>query len=108
MDVTLNDKEQNRLEVLNLTIRDKISRKQAADILDLSLRHTKRLVAAYRKEGAAALAHSNRGRKPYHALNESLKTGVITLARTKYIGFNFSHFTDLLEEKEGMKRKSTK
>lgn len=103
MDVTLNDKEQKRLEVFNLAISNKISKKQAADILDLSVRHTKRLVAAYRKEGAAALAHGNRGRKPSHTLSEGIKAKVITLARTKYGGFNFSHFTELLEEREDTK-----
>jgi transposase len=101
MDVTLNDKEQKRLEVLNLAISNRISRKQAASILDLSLRHTKRLIAAYRKEGAAALAHGNRGKKPYHALDERIKIKVMELASTKYSGFNFSHFTELLEEREG-------
>ena len=103
MDVTLNDKEQKRLKVLNLTVNGETSRMQAAEILSLSLRHTKRLIAAYRKEGAAALAHGNRGKKPVHALNEGVKIKVIQLARSKYSGFNFSHFRDLLEEKEDTK-----
>lgn len=99
----MNDKEQKRLKVLNLVISDKMSKQQAADVLDLSLRHLKRLVAAYRRGGAAALAHGNRGRKPGHALKEELKTRLIQLARSRYTGFNFSHFTDLLEEREGIK-----
>ncbi|MBN2255264.1 MAG: ISNCY family transposase [Deltaproteobacteria bacterium] len=102
MNVTLNDKEQKRLEVLNLVISNKISRREAADVLDLSLRHTKRLAAAYRKEGAAGLAHGNRGRMPFHALDPAIKLKVTQLARSKYVGFNFSHFTELLGEKEGI------
>jgi len=101
MEVTLNEKEQKRLQVLNLIISGKASRKQAAEVLNLSLRHTKRLVAAYRKEGAAALAHGNRGRPPVHALSAAVKMKVTELAHSKYVGFNFSHFRDLLEEKEG-------
>jgi transposase len=100
MEVTLNEKEQKRLQVLNLSISGKISRKQVSEILGLSLRHTKRLVAVYLKEGAAALAHGNRGRRPAHALSEEVKAKVSQLARYKYIGFNFSHFTDLLKERE--------
>jgi transposase len=100
MEVTLNDKEQKRLQVLNLVISSRISRKQAAEALGLSVRHTSRLVAAYRKEGAVALAHGNRGRKPAHALSQEVKIKVTQLAYSKYAGFNFSHFTDLLEEKE--------
>jgi transposase len=100
MDVTLNDKEQKRLRVLNLVISGKIRQKQAAEVLGLSIRHTKRLVAAYRKEGVVALAHGNRGRKPAHALSQAIKDRVSELARSKYTGFNFSHFTELLEERE--------
>jgi transposase len=101
MEVTLNEKEQKRLKVLNLTIGGKLSRKQAAEVMGLSLRHTKRMVAGYQKEGAAALAHGNRGKKPIHALKEEVKIKVSELARTRYVGFNFSHFTEILEEREG-------
>ena len=97
----MNDKEQKRLEVLNLVISGKIRQKQAAEILGLSMRHTKRLVAAYRREGVVALAHGNRGRKPAHALSQAIKDKVTELARSKYTGFNFSHFTESLEEREG-------
>ena len=101
MVVILNDKEQKRLEVLNLVISSKIRQKQAAEVLGLSVRHTKRLVAAYRREGVVAVAHGNRGRKPAHALSQAVKAKVTELAHTKYTGFNFSHFTELLEEREG-------
>src|SRR4030042_5155844 len=100
MEVTLNEKEQKRLKVLNLTISGKMSRKQAAEGMGISLRHTKRLVATYQKEGAAAIAHGNRGKKPAHALSEEVQKKVTELMRTKYVGFNFSHFTELLEERE--------
>ena len=41
---------------------------EVAKTLGLPLRHVRRLLAAYRKEGAAALAHGNRGRKPHNTL----------------------------------------
>jgi transposase len=100
MEVTLNDKEQKRLKVLNLTIGGTISRKEAAEILGLSLRHTKRLATAYHREGAAALAHGNRGRIPAHALKAEVRVKVAQLARSKYVRFNFSHLTEMLEERE--------
>ena len=34
---------------------------QAATLMGVSVRHTRRILAAHRKEGAAALAHGNRG-----------------------------------------------
>jgi len=66
------------------------------------LRHVRRLLAAYRKEGAQALAHGNRGRKPGNALDEGLKERVVELARSIYAGCNFQHFTELLAERENI------
>jgi transposase len=100
--VILNLKEQKRLMVLNNIERRQITCRQGAEALKLSLRHTRRLLAAYRKEGAAALAHGNRGRKPAHAIGESLKAQVLDLAKSKYARFNTEHFTELLSEREGI------
>ena len=63
--VTLNRKDQKRLMVLNQVGRGVVTCREASALLHLSLRHARRLLAAYRKEGAAALAHGNRGRKPH-------------------------------------------
>ena len=68
--VTLNRKEQRRLVVLNQVDRGEMISRKVAEVIDLSLRQVRRLLAAYKKKGAQALAHSNRGRKPYHALND--------------------------------------
>jgi len=100
--VMLNLKEQKRLMVLNDIERRRITCRQGAEALQLSLRHTRRLLAAYRKEGAAALAHGNRGRKPTHAVGEALKSRVLDLARSKYARFNTQHFTEFLSEREGI------
>lgn len=95
-------KEEKRLQLLNEIERRHITGRQGAAILDISLRHFKRLLAAYRQKGAAALAHGNRGRRPAHALDDQVKDRVLTLARTKYAGFNTQHFTEMLAEREGI------
>ena len=76
--------------------------REVAEVLNLSLRHVRRLVAAYRKEGVTALAHGNRGRKPHHALDENLRERVLELAQSTYAGCNTQHFTELLVEREGI------
>ena len=50
--VALNKKEQTRLVVLNQVERGEMTGKEIAGILDLSPRHERRILAAYRKEGA--------------------------------------------------------
>ena len=62
--VTLNNKEQKRLIVLNEVLAGRLTGAQAATVLGLSLRQIRRLLAAYRRDGAAGLAHGNRGREP--------------------------------------------
>jgi len=98
--VTLSLKEERRLQLMNEIERRCITGKQGSMILEISLRHFRRLLAAYRQEGAAALAHGNRGRRPVHALDEQVKERVLTLAKSKYDGFNTQHFTELLAERE--------
>jgi transposase len=100
--VTLSKREEQRLAVLIEVEKGAITGKQAAEIAGISLRHERRLAAAYRKEGIAALAHGNRGRKPHNAIGEAIRQQVLELATTKYTGFNHQHFTEKLEEKEGI------
>ena len=100
--VTLNAKEQQRLMVCNRVGSGEVSGKDAAQLMGLSLRHTRRLLRAYRKEGVQALVHGNRGREPANAIGSSLKEKVLELAQDRYAGVNQQHFTELLSEREGL------
>jgi transposase len=100
--LTLNKKEQKRLRVLNEVEKGKMVIREAAEVLGLSERQGWRLLAAYRKEGSAGLAHGNRGRKPVHTLSEEIRNGVIELARKKYRGFNHQHMAEELVEQKGL------
>ena len=100
--VSLTSKDQIRLVVLNRMLVGDVTAVQAAAALGLSVRQVRRNLAAYRKEGAAALAHGNRGRAPAHALDADLAQQVITLARTRYAGCNDTHLSELLAEREGI------
>jgi len=75
---------------------------EAAYILGLSERHAWRILAAYRKLGAAALSHGNRGRRPNNATSPMMQAKVIALARERYQGVNHTHLTELLAEREGV------
>ena len=66
----MTQKEQTRLQVLNSVLADQVPVCQAAEVLGVSERHMRRILAAYRKEGAAALAHGNRGRRPANTTTE--------------------------------------
>ena len=56
-DLTLSAKEQSRLQVLNAVIAGQWSMAEAAQVNGVSVRHGWRLIAVYRKDGAASFAH---------------------------------------------------
>lgn len=98
----MNRKEEKMLAVLNQVEMGRMRVREACELLDLCLRHVRRLLAAYRKERAAALAHGNRGREPSHALGAGMKGQVLKLAQSTYAGCNNQHFTELLAERRGI------
>ena len=70
--------------------------------MGVSTRHTRRILAAYRRDGAAAIAHGNRGHRPANATPETVAADVVVLARTRYAGVNHTHLSELLREREGI------
>ena len=76
---------------------------EAAEVLGVSERHAWRLLAGYRREGAAALAHGNRDRMPINATPAALQDRVVELARGRYSGLNHTHLTELMAEREGIR-----
>ena len=100
--LTLTRKEQTRLQVLNDVLEHQVTVDEAAQVLGLSERHLWRILAAYRKEGAAALAHGNRGRRPANAIPLGLRDRVVALTQKRYQGINHTHLTELLAEREGV------
>ena len=95
--VTLTTKEQARLLVIGQVDRGQVSAGMAAEVLGLSERHVRRLLAGYRRDGVAALAHGNRGRLPAHTVPVEVRHEVVKLARTRYAGLNDQHLTEKLE-----------
>ena len=95
-------KEQTRLQVLNSLLAEHMTLNQAATLMGVSQRHTRRILTDYRKHGAASLAHGNRGRKPANAIPETIRSRVVHLARTVYEGANHTHLSELLSERESI------
>ena len=57
-----------------------------------SIRHTRRMLAAYREQGASALAHGNRGLRAINATPETTKAEALRLARSRYPGTNHTRW----------------
>ena len=97
----MTQKEQARLQVLNSLLAEHMTLDQAATLMGVTTRHTRRILAAYRELGAA-VAHGHRGRRPPNATPEPISTAVVHLARTRYARANHTHLSELLSEREGI------
>ena len=72
-------KEQTRIQVPNNLMVEQIALDQAAELMGVSPRHTRCMLVAYRENGAAALAHGHRGRKPGNVTSEAVIADVVHL-----------------------------
>ena len=98
----LTNREQRRIEVLNGVTAGEVTVGVSAELMGVSERHAWRLLAAYRKEGVAAIAHGNRGRKPSTTTCPDTQHRVRELAEGRYAGFNHTHLTEMMAEREGI------
>jgi len=95
-------KELVRVHVIKSLIEDKMTSRDAAEVLNLSERQIKRLKAGVKKDGEVFVIHKNRGRKPKHTIPGEIREEIVSLVRNKYKGVNYSHLAELLREEEGI------
>lgn len=82
----MSEQEVRRAAVLGRVKAGELSQKEAAKILRLSYRQTKRLYARYQAEGASGVVHGNAGRRSNHAKSEGLRRKVLKIVRQQYGG----------------------
>lgn len=100
--VTMSQSELNRALVLQRVVDGHLTIREAAFLLGLSERHIKRLKKKFLQHGGPGLVHGNRGRKPVHAIPDSIREKVLQLAQTKYRGCNYTFLSELLGEYENI------
>ena len=96
-------KELSRLEVMQRLAKKQLSQKEAGRILGVSTRQIKRLLKAYRAQGAAGLVSRQRGRKSNNCLSAEIKQQALDLLKRKYQGFGPTLAHEKLVEKDKLK-----
>lgn len=96
--VTLTMKEQHKLKMVMDYEAGKVRAQRAAELLGITKRQFRRIVAAYRQRGIVALAHGNRGRSPANRISEAVRQEILRLAKETYRDYNDCHFTEELAE----------
>jgi transposase len=98
----MSQKERQRLRVLEAEKEGRLSLVKAAELLGVSKRQVIRVKQRYAREGAAGLVHKGRGQPPPNRISEAVRNQVVALSKEKYARFNDVHFTEKLQEKEGI------
>ena len=82
--LTMSAKELDRLEIISRVIERRLTQRNAADQLGLSLRHVERLCRALRTNGAAGLVSRKQGRPSNRRLSAALRERALELVRDRY------------------------
>jgi transposase len=82
----MSTRELRRVEVFGRVASGSLRLLDAAEILQLSYRQTKRLWRRYREEGAGSLQHRSAGRSSHHGKPAALREQILQLIRAKYSG----------------------
>ena len=93
----------NRYHIIMKSLEGKMTVAEVAATLKLSERQVKRLRNGVKSEGAAFLIHKGKNKPSTRVTPEKTRSKVVELYRSeKYNGANFLHFSELLEEREGI------
>lgn len=98
--VTFTMEDMKRYSVVKAVMDRKMTTSEGAAALGLSVRQLKRIKKKVRRNGMAGIRHGNYGRPPAHAFPGKFKKRVIKVVKRRYMDFNFSHLSEMLEEEE--------
>jgi transposase len=102
MKIEMSKQEARRITIIEELLAGRFTNKQAAELLDLSVRQVQRMKAEASKNGVISVLHKNRGRKPANALDPQVAEAITRIYQTELSGYNFCHATDVLAEEKGI------
>lgn len=95
-------KEVPRAGLVAAALAGRITNREGAGALHLTVRQFQRLKQRVRRAGAEALRHQGRGRPSHQRLPAAVGAQVQALLRDRYAGFNDTHVTEKLREVHGL------
>ena len=98
--VAMTQEELKRLTVIHKAIDGRLSQLEAGDILDISDRQIRRIIARIEKYGDKAIIHQSRGQPPHHAIEPIVKERTLKLCKTIYEGFGPTLASEKLFERD--------
>lgn len=98
----MNQKERDRLKVLEEAKKRGITQKQAAEQMGVSERWVRKLLARMRKQGDRAVIHGLRGRSSNRKIPEAERERAVKVVKREYSDFGPTLASEYLSERQGM------
>lgn len=95
----LTEKEQSKFDVITASIERRITNKQAAIRLKLTVRQLQRLKVAVKTSGTAAVVHKLKGKSSNHRIDLGTKSKLLGEIKDNYSDFKPGFATEKLQEK---------
>lgn len=92
----MSERQWKRWDTVARVVAGKLTMREAAGMLRLSVRQVRRIRRAVERTGRAGVLHGNRGQVPGNQLRPAVRARLLRLRRTKYRDFNDQHFTEKL------------
>jgi transposase len=100
--LTMSNKEMTRLEAMQRIKDKRLTQKEAAGLLGISIRQVKRLWRAYRKKGVSGLVSQRRSKPSNNRLDAGVVQRVLDLIKEKYEDFGPTLAHEKLTEVHGL------
>jgi transposase len=101
--VTMSKEEMQRLEVMKQLQEKRMNQRTAAEELGVSVRQVKRVLQAYRRQGALGLVSKQRGQPGHHQMDPATVRRALDLLQGRYRGFGPTLAHEKLVEREELK-----
>lgn len=85
--IMVSSEELRRLGIIKKVLADEINQQEASEVIGVSDRQVRRIVARVREEGDRGIVHGLRGTEGSHRAKEEQKQKILKLYRKQYEGF---------------------
>ena len=97
--ITMSRREWGRYQLIERSLKKEITQARAAELLELSERHIRRLVRKVRLRGMRGLVHGNRGRPSPRRMRSEMVDRIASIIGQQYRDFTPLHATEKLWER---------
>jgi hypothetical protein len=96
--ITMSTKELKRLHLIKKAEEKLITQKKAANMLDISERQFRRIIADFRAKGPEGIIHGSRGKPSHRKFDPTFTNNIAAIYQKEFLGYKPTFFTERLAD----------